>query len=58
MGAGDLRRIAMGQIAPSEARNTRAGMILGIIGTFIGPVVAAVASVAAFFHLLSGPFFE
>ena len=58
MGAGDLKRIAMGLINPSEAKNTRAGMICGIIGTFFGPVISVIVTVSAFFQLFSGMFFE
>jgi hypothetical protein len=35
MGNTDLKKIAAGRIPQSERSNTKAGMILGIIGTFL-----------------------
>ena len=47
MGAGDLGRINAGLISPHERPQTRTGMIFGILGTFLGPILAAVSSVLA-----------
>jgi hypothetical protein len=47
MGAGDLRRMNDGLISPHERPQTRAGMIFGILGTFLGPILAAVSWVVA-----------
>jgi hypothetical protein len=44
MGAGDLKKIDAGLIAPQERGNTKGGMICGIIGTFAGPLIAVGAS--------------
>jgi hypothetical protein len=52
MGAIDLRKIDAGLIPRHERSFTRAGMILGIIGTFLGPllgVAAILVSVFSFF---------
>lgn len=39
MGRSDLKKIDQGRIAESERSNTKTGMILGIIGTFLFTLV-------------------
>ena len=46
MGHKDLRKIRAGTLDPSQQSTTKAGMILGIIGTFVSPVAIIVFGIA------------
>lgn len=41
MGSGDLKKIRMGMISATGKGLTKAGMILGIIGTFLLPIIVS-----------------
>jgi len=56
MGAVDLRKINAGLINPVERSFTKAGMVCGILGTFLGPVIGIISIVASILAFLSGAF--
>jgi hypothetical protein len=53
LGAMDLHRIDGGMIHPRERPSTKAGMVLGIIGTFLGPLLSIAALAFSLTSLLA-----
>jgi len=56
MGSVDMRKINAGLINPIERSFTKAGMVCGILGTFLGPIIGVVSIVVSVLTFLSGTF--